>query len=50
MITDFVSIAVDTAAAGDQIPSVAETKNGHWDSPLHRRCPNGPPGPEWKTS
>ena len=26
------------------------TTNGHWDSPLHRRCPNGPPGPEWKTS
>ena len=29
---------------------VAQTKNGHWDSPLHRRCPNGPPEPEWKTS
>ena len=27
-----------------------KTKNGHWDSPLHRRYPNGPPGPEWKTS
>ena len=23
---------------------------GHWDSPLHRRCPNSPTGSEWKTS
>ena len=29
---------------------VGKTKNGNWDSPLHRRCPNGLSGPEWKTS
>ena len=27
-----------------------KTKFGHWDGPLHRRCPNGPAGSEWKTS
>ena len=27
---------------------VGKTKSGHWDSPLHRRCPNGPTGPEWE--
>ena len=23
---------------------------GHWEGPLHRRCPNGPTGSKWKTS
>ena len=27
-----------------------KTKIGHWDSPLHRRCPNSPAGSELKTS
>ena len=27
-----------------------ECKNGRWDDPLPRRCPNGLPGRKWKTS
>ena len=27
----------------------ADTRNktGHWEGPLHRRCPNGPTGSKW---
>ena len=27
----------------------APTKIGHWEGPLHRRCPNSPAGSEWQT-
>ena len=32
-----------------RVPAQAPTKNGHWDDPLHRRCPNRPAGSQWKT-
>ena len=25
-----------------QDPETAPKKNGHWEAPLHRRCPNDP--------
>ena len=27
-----------------------ETKNGHWEGPLHRCFPGGPTGSEWKSN
>ena len=35
-------LVVETATAGVRVPGVAATKNGRWDDPLHRRCPNNP--------
>ena len=32
------------------VMQVEKRKIGHWDSPLHRKCPNSPAGSEWKTS
>ena len=33
-----------------RVPVRAPTKNGHWDVPLHKVCPNDPAGPQWKNS
>ena len=30
-------------------PAATRNENGHWDGPLHRRCPNSPAGSQWKT-
>ena len=33
----------------DSNPAATRNKNGHWDGPLHRSCPNSPAGSQWKT-
>ena len=44
-------LVVHSAAAWVPVPSEPGTKMGHWDGPLHRRCPNdSKTGHEWKTS
>ena len=44
-------LVVEIMAVGIRVPTVQQ-RNEKWalGSPLHRRCPNGPPGPEWKTN
>ena len=46
-----VLVLVEIIVVGTQVPSVQQC-NEKWalGSPMHRRCPKGPPGPEWKTS
>ena len=44
------ALLVDIGPDLVQVPAQAPTKNGHWEGPLHRRCPNRPAGSEWKTS
>ena len=31
-------------------PDATRNENGHWDGPLHRRCPSDPTGSKLKTS
>ena len=48
-----LALVVDSASVWVRVPAEGEAKNenGHWDDPLHRRCPNdSKTGREWKTT